>query len=101
MAHKKSMVVGIATITFRIHECHSLKEKRKIVKSMITRLRNAFNASIAEVASNDVHQKLEIGVALVGNDHQVINSKMDKLLDMAEDMGLAEMLDAEIEFIHL
>ena len=95
------MVVGVATVRFRIHECHSLKEKRKIVKSMITRLRNAFNASIAEVASNDVYQKLEIGVALVGNDHQVINAKMDKLLDMAEDMGLAEMLDADIEFIHM
>lgn len=93
--------MGIATLRFRIHECHSLKEKRKIVKSMITRLRNAFNASIAEVAANDVHRKIEIGVALVGNDHKVINSKMDKLLDMAEDMGLAEMLDADIEFIHM
>ena len=95
------MIVGIATVHFRIHECRSLKEKRKIVKSMITRLRNAFNASIAEVAANDVYQKLEIGVALVGNDQQVVNAKMDKLLDMAEDMGLADMLDADIEFIHL
>lgn len=95
------MVIGIATVRFRIHECRSLKEKRKIVKSMITRLRNAFNASIAEVAFNDVYQKLEIGVALVGNDQQVVNAKMDKLLDMAEDMGLADMLDADIEFLHM
>jgi hypothetical protein len=38
---------------------------------------------------------------MVGNDQQVINAKMDKLLDMAEDMNLAEMLSADIEFMHL
>lgn len=95
------MVIGIARIQLRIHDCHSLKEKRKIVKSMITRLRNTFNASVAEVAYNDIHQRAEIGVTLVGNDQKVINSTMDKLLDMAEDMGLAEMLNADIEFMHL
>ncbi|MBU1168694.1 MAG: DUF503 domain-containing protein [Proteobacteria bacterium] len=95
------MVIGIARIQFRIHDCHSLKGKRKIVKSMITRLQNAYNASVAEVAFNDVHQKAEIGVAMVGNDQKRINSQMDKLLDLAEDMGLAEMLNADIEFIHV
>lgn len=95
------MVIGTARIEWRIHGCHSLKEKRKVIVSMITRLRNAFNASVAETAFNDVHQKAEIGVAMVGNDQQVINAKMDKLLDMAEDMSLAEMLTADIEFMHL
>ena len=94
------MVIGIARITFRIHECHSLKEKRRVVKAIISRLQNNFNASVSEVALNDVHQKAEIGVAMVGNDHSMINSKIDKLVDMAEDLGLAEMLDAEIEIIH-
>lgn len=95
------MVIGTARIAWRIHGCHSLKEKRKVIVSMITRLRNAFNASVAETAFNDVYQKAEIGVAMVGNDQQVINAKMDKLLDMAEDMNLAEMLSADIEFMHL
>jgi uncharacterized protein len=95
------MVIGIARIQFRIHDCHSLKAKRKVVKSIITRLQNAYNASVSEVAFNDVYQKAEIGVALVGNDQRFINSQMDKLLDKAEDMGLAEMLSADMEFIHL
>jgi len=94
------MIVAVARMVFRIHECHSLKEKRKVVKSMIARLQNAFNASIAEIAANDMHQRAEIGVAMVGNDHQVLNSKIDKLLGMAADMGLAEMIDSEIEIVH-
>lgn len=93
------MVIGIALIQFRIHDCHSLKGKRKVVKSIINRIQNAYNASVAEVGSNDIYQKAEIGISIVGNDRRLINSKLDKIIDMAEDLGLAEMLDTEIEII--
>jgi len=95
------MVVGTGLITLRLHDCRSLKGKRKIVKSMISRLRNNFNASIAEVGSNDIYQKAEIGFSLIGNDTALINSKIDKLFNMAEDLGLAEIIDTEMEIIHL
>ena len=95
------MVIGTGLITLRLHDCRSLKAKRKVVKSMINRLRNNFNASVAEVGSNDIYQKAEIGLSLVGNDAALINSKIDKLLNMAEDMGLAEIVDTEMEIIHL
>ena len=95
------MVVGIGSITFRLHDCHSLKGKRGVVRSIVSRLRNAFNASVAEVGSNDVHQRAEIGFSMVGNNRQVINSKMDKMVNMAEDLGLAELIDTEFEIINL
>ena len=76
------MVVGIGSITFRLHDCRSLKSKRKVIKSIITRVRNSFNASVAEVAANDVHQRAEIGFSMVGNDTALINGKMDKLLNL-------------------
>jgi uncharacterized protein YlxP (DUF503 family) len=95
------MVVGTGLITLRLHDCRSLKAKRKIVKSMINRLRNNFNASVAEVGSNDIYQKAEIGFSLVGNDTALINSKIDKIFNLAEDMGLAEIVDTEMEIIHL
>jgi uncharacterized protein YlxP (DUF503 family) len=95
------MVIGTGLITLRLHDCRSLKAKRKVVKSMINRLRNNFNASVAEVGSNDIYQKAEIGVSLVGNDAALINSKIDKIFNLAEDMGLAEIFDTEMEIIHL
>ena len=95
------MVVGTGLITLRLHDCRSLKAKRKVVKSMINRLRNNFNASVSEVGSNDVYQKAEIGFSLVGNDAGLVNSKIDKLFNLAEDMGLAEIVDTEMEIIHL
>ena len=95
------MVVGIGTITFRLHDCRSLKGKRKVIKSIISRMRNSFNASVAEVGSNDIHQRAEIGFSLVGNDKALINSKIDKIFNMVEGLGLAEIIDSEMEIISL
>jgi uncharacterized protein YlxP (DUF503 family) len=95
------MVVGIGIIKLRLHDCRSLKSKRKIVKSMITKLRNSFNASVAEVGANDIYQKSEIGFSLVGNNKKIINSKIDKIFNMADAMGLAEIVDMEMEIFNI
>jgi uncharacterized protein len=95
------MVIGIGMITLRLHECRSLKEKRKIIKAIIARLRNNFNASISEVGLNDVHQRAEIGFSIVGNNRQVVNAKIDKLFNMAEELRLAEIIDTEMEIINI
>ena len=93
------MVVGVGTIVFRIHDCHSLKGKRKVVKSIVSRLQNTFNISVAEVGANDLYQRAEIGYSLVGNDRRMMNSMVDKVIDKAEALGLAEIIDTDIEII--
>lgn len=95
------MVVGIGIITLRLHDCRSLKSKRKIVKSIIARIRNKFIISVAETGLNDIHQKAEIGFAIVGNDRAVINSNIDKIFNLADRIGLAEIIDTEMEIINL
>ena len=95
------MVVGIGLITFRLYDCHSLKAKRKIVKAVVSKLQNNFNASVAEVGANDNLQGAEIGFSLVGNDRQLINSKIDKVFNLAENLGLAEIIDTEMEIFNI
>ena len=95
------MVVGTGVIVLRLHDCRSLKGKRKVVKSMIGRLRNRFNVSMAEIGANDVYQRAEIGFSVVGNDQALVNSKIDKIFNMADRLGLAEMVDTRMEIIHL
>jgi uncharacterized protein YlxP (DUF503 family) len=97
----KKMVVGIGIITLRLHDCRSLKSKRRIVKSIINQLRNNFNASVAEVGSNDIYQRSEIGFSLVGNNKKILNSKIDKIFNMADSLGLAEIIDTEMEMFNL
>lgn len=95
------MVVGCGLLIFRLHDCRSLKAKRSIVKSIVAQIRNNFNASVAEVDSNDVYERAEIGVSMVGNDRALINSKMDKLFNMADELGLAQLTDTQMEIISL
>jgi len=95
------MVIGLGVITFRLHDCRSLKGKRKVVKSIIMQLRNNFNISVSEVGSNDVYQRAEIGFALVGNNKRVINAKIDKVFNLTDALGLAEIVDSEMEIINI
>ncbi len=62
------MVIGACEITLHLPECHSLKEKRQIIKSVIARVRNQFEVAIAEVGENDRWQIASIGIACVSND---------------------------------
>lgn len=68
---------------------------------MINKLQNKFNASVAEVGSNDIHQRAEIGFALAGNSRSMINSKIDKIFNLADELRLAEIIDTEMEIINL
>jgi hypothetical protein len=95
------MVVGVGCMIFRVHDCRSLKGKRKVVKAIIARIRNHFNASVAEVDDNDIYQRAVVGVCLVGNDRRTINAKLDKVFNFAEDLGLAEMIDSQLEIVSL
>ena len=95
------MVVGICRLELLIPENMSLKGKRKVVKSLIQRVRNRFNVSIAEVEEHDVWQKAVLGFSLVGNDHSFVNSCLDKVLNHIDSMQVGELRDAEIEMIHI
>jgi len=48
------MSVGILRLSFRLPDCHSLKEKRGQIKPVIARLHREFNISVAEVADQDL-----------------------------------------------
>ena len=65
------MVVALLRLDLRIPGCSSLKEKRHVVKSLTSGIRSRFGVSVAEVGSQDLWQRTEIGVAVVaGEVHQ-------------------------------
>ena len=64
------MVVGVSQITLHLPTCHSLKDKRQIVKSVLARVRHQFEVAIAEVDEQDRWQIAKIGVSCVSNSSQ-------------------------------
>ncbi len=95
------MVVGICQIRLIIHSALSLKEKRRVLKSILERVRNRFPVSIAEVGDQDLWQSALIGFCLISNEQGYINSSIDKVVNFIENLCLAEVIVSHIEVINL
>ena len=95
------MVIGAMIIEFHIHDNQSLKGKRKIVRSMIDKVKSKFNVAVAEIGSNDKWQKIELGVSAVGNDRRFIDSSLANVLTFLDSLYLAEITNSRIEIINL
>jgi len=85
----------IAAMTFRLHApwVHSLKEKRMVVKSLVAKTQNRFHASVAEIAEQDTHQIIVIGVAVIVPHNALADHLMDEMSGFIEANTDAEMLD--------
>ena len=62
------MVVGTLEIHIRMDGCRSLKDKRRILRPLIERLRRDFRVAAAEVGDNDLWNVATIGVTCVASD---------------------------------
>ena len=93
------MVVGLLELSIRIPESNSLKEKRWVLKSLLTRIRNKFNVSVSEVEAQDTWQSAVIGIAYVGSDRRHANEVLDYVVDFADQIRQIEVVDTKIEFV--
>ena len=94
-------MVGTLKLSLHIHSSQSLKEKRKVVKSIVAKVHKKFNVSIAEVGSNDKWQMVELGIGAVGNDRRFVNSVLDNILSFLDSLYLGEIIDSNIEILNL
>ena len=73
------MLVAGCSWDLSLPECLSLKDKRRVVKSLKDRIRGRFNVSVAETAYQDVWTRAQLSVALVATDGASADSTLDKL----------------------
>ncbi len=73
------MRVGILRVDLQILGATSLKEKRRVLRSLKDRLLSRFNVSVAEVGSQDLWQRAELGVALVSLDAKGADAALQKI----------------------
>ena len=99
MTHDPNMAVGTLRIRLVIRGARSLKDKRRVVKSIKDRVRGRFNASIAEVDHHDVHQSAVLGVAVVAADHAHLQSVLSKIAHLAATARDAEMIACDTEIL--
>ena len=81
-------------------ENSSLKGKRRVLKSITTRVRNKFNVSVAEVDDQNLWQRVTLGICCVSNNNRYTNEVLSKVVDLIVDGRFdAEIIDYEIEIL--
>lgn len=94
------MVIGVCTIKLDIPGNRSLKGKRRVVKSIIRRLCNEFNVSIAEVDNSDLWQSATLGMACVSNQASYAHGLLTKVVERIENSRFdVRVVDYTIEII--
>jgi uncharacterized protein YlxP (DUF503 family) len=83
-------------LIFEIPDAVSLKDKRRIVKSLLIRLKNRFHLSAAEVDLQDSLSFAQIGGALVSNSRVFGESVLNKALQMIENEIALNIQDVKI-----
>jgi len=68
--YTRPMIIGVTQIMLHLPDSQSLKDKRQIIKSVVARVRNRFEVSIAEVEDQDLWQVAVLGVSCVSNSKQ-------------------------------
>ena len=94
------MVIGLCTLELNIPAATSLKDKRQVVKSVIARLRNEFNVSVAEVDQLDSRQSAVIAAVTVSGDRDYAHALLTRVALWVDRNRLdCYLVDYEIELI--
>ena len=95
------MNLGVCRIKLHLPENQSLKDKRRIVKSIISRLRNQYNISVSEVEDQDLWQLATLGVACISNHNQHVDEILSKVVSFViQNYPDLEVIDHEVEIFH-
>ena len=77
----------------------SLKDKRRVIKSLKDRISHGHNVSIAEVGALDEHRRSIVAVAMVSNDSRYVEGALSKLVDFVRLNPDAVLQDYQIELL--
>ncbi|HHZ01751.1 MAG TPA: DUF503 domain-containing protein [Tissierellia bacterium] len=93
------MIVCTCEIEILIYEANSLKEKRKVIKSIIERIKSKYNVSVAEVGFNELWNRSLIGLAVVSNNKNLCESAINKIISFIENDERVEIINCYREII--
>jgi len=73
-----------AKLSFHIPHANSLKDKRQICRALVDKAQHRFNASIAEVGTQDIIRTMTIGVAIVSGNYSHAQESLENVIRFAE-----------------
>jgi len=96
------MVIGVGYVTLHVFESHSLKDKRRVVRSLVERTRQKFNASVAEVDHLDAWQIAGIGFTCVSNSGAHADEMLAQIIRFIEsNAAFGSLGEVSTQLIHI
>ena len=92
------MIVGVLKVSLLIRESRSLKDKRRVVKSIKDRVRARMNVAISEVDSQELRQRADLGAVTVSSSRTHAESVLRDVLKVIDRVPAAERFDTDLEF---
>lgn len=93
------MVVGLVTLELHLSGCRSLKDKRRVLKSLKDRLHHRFNVSVAETNHHDLWQRAELACCVVARDRRQAESVLGAVHQLVAGNGHARVIDHSTSFL--
>lgn len=93
------MVVAISVFELHLPRSRSLKEKRRVVKSLTERVHRRFRVSVAETDLHDLRQRAEIGLASVAASRPELERQMDAIRRLIDEQQEAVLLGWEPQYL--
>ena len=93
------MIVGLAACECIIYDSHSLKEKRAVLQRVMTRLKQKYNVSVAEVDFQDMWQRTKIAIAVVSSARVSAEIELQNALKFLDSFPELERTITDIEWL--
>ncbi|MEN6482353.1 MAG: DUF503 domain-containing protein [Anaerolineaceae bacterium] len=94
------MRIGVLTLQLSLPVCHSLKEKRSVLKPILHRLHREFNISVSEIDQQDVWKNAVIGISMACNESVLIQQSFAQIIQFIEThYPNVDIIKNEIEII--
>ena len=94
------MVIGVLQIDLRLHAPQNLKQKRGMIQKILTRCRNHFPASCAEIGHQELWQRSLLGFAVINTSEQVVAPILARIEDEILGNSEVDLINIDTEFIH-
>jgi hypothetical protein len=92
------MNIGVCKLELRLPENQSLKGKRRVIKSIITRLHNNYNVSVAEIDNQALWQLATLGITCVSNHRRHADETLSNVVKfVVQNYPDLELLSSETE----
>lgn len=93
------MILGVVRCECMLYNAQSLKEKRAVIKSILTKMKQRYNVSASEVDFQDVWQRTEFAVAAVASARVIVEKQLQQALALIDQHTEIERTKTTFEWL--